>query len=196
MVLGRLRGSWIVDGVRHYRAFAMSQRLFTLPAQNLNSIFLHIVLIFELQRHFFSPYCHHSNCRCRLPLSRVCQEPISLHASCPELEFHIPASILYSFSNSNAIPIRRTSITAFHCMLGSVKTNRTILYAVSRPNMSTASLEHRPVHRTRGKAKFQNKNILCQKAYFASYVWNCIFHISYRPAYPELVGWAEDILQI
>ncbi len=32
-------------------------------------------------------------------------------------------------------------------------TNRTNLYAVSRPNMSTASLERRPVRRTRGGAK-------------------------------------------
>jgi hypothetical protein len=30
--------------------------------------------------------------------------------------------------------------------------NRTILYAVSRPNMSTASLLRRPAHKTRGSA--------------------------------------------
>ncbi len=65
-------------------------------------------------------------------------------------------------------------------------TTRTNLYAVSRPNMSTASLECRPVRRTRGGAKSMNNLQISGQEYFMYESIFCIlriFDVSYRPAY-------------
>ena len=76
--------------------------------------------------------------------------------------------------------------------------NRTILYAVctvSRPNMSTASLVHRPAHRTRGDAVKRTRET-SQKHTFTEVVIRHILHISHicniflspYQAYPLRVG--------
>jgi hypothetical protein len=73
--------------------------------------------------------------------------------------------------------------------------NRTNLYAVSRPNMSTASLLRRPAHRTRGSAV----NTTSEKSQKHTFPEHDILHISYiceylsyffvpHPALPLRVG--------
>ncbi len=73
--------------------------------------------------------------------------------------------------------------------------NRMNLYAVSRPNMSTASLLRRPAHRTRGGAvnrtskkshKHTFKEVVILHISHISHI--CHIFLSPHPAYPLWVG--------
>ncbi len=62
--------------------------------------------------------------------------------------------------------------------------NRTNLYAISRPNMSTASLECRHVHRTRGWPRVCRNNLhISELEYFISESIFCILHMKLHISY-------------